>query len=109
LRNWLGLVWAEIRELPENQRAALLLNLRSVHGAAVALIADLGLATFSEIATALGMNVQALAELWNRLPLEDREIAERLGLERQQVINLRSAARQRLERRVRLGANIRKN
>jgi hypothetical protein len=37
--------------------------------------------------------------LWNRLPLEDNEIAARLNLERQQVINLRSTAREKLERR----------
>jgi DNA-directed RNA polymerase specialized sigma subunit len=32
--------------------------------------------------------------------LDDKEIAEKLGVERQQVINLRSAARQRLQRRM---------
>jgi len=35
------------------------------------------------------------------LPLEDAAIAERLGLTRQQVINLRKSARARLARRMR--------
>ena len=42
-----------------------------------------------------------LAELWPRIPLDDLEIANRLGISRQRVINLRSAARQRLARRLR--------
>jgi DNA-directed RNA polymerase specialized sigma subunit len=42
--------------------------------------------------------------LWRRLPVSDLEIAERLGVTRQQVINLRQAARQRLARGLR--ANV---
>ncbi len=38
--------------------------------------------------------------LWNDLPLEDSSIAELLGATRQQVINLRKCARERLERRM---------
>ena len=60
---------------------------------------DLGVASFREVAAALEMTPQELAEVWNRLPLEDREIAARLGVDRQQVINLRSTARERLARR----------
>jgi hypothetical protein len=86
--------------LPDRQRTALLLNLRSAQGTAIELIEDLGIATFSQLAEVLSMTKEALAELWNRLPLDDKEIAEKLGVERQQVINLRSAARQRLQRRM---------
>jgi hypothetical protein len=56
-------------------------------------------ASFREVAGALETTPPDLAELWNRLPLEDLEIAARLGLDRQQVINLRSTARERLVRR----------
>ena len=97
---WVRQLWAEIRELPDRQRTALLLNLRSAHGTAIELLADLGVASFRELADVLGLTKEDLAALWNRLPLDDREIAERLGVERQQVINLRSAARQRLQRRM---------
>jgi hypothetical protein len=99
-RSWIQRLWAEIRELPERQRPALLLNLRSPQGTAVELIEDLGMATFQELAEAIGMSREELAGIWNRLPLDDNEIARRLGVERQQVINLRSAARQRLQRRM---------
>ena len=64
---------------------------------------DLGVATFREVAAALEIGPEELAELWNRLPLEDLEIAARLGLDRQQVINLRSTARQKLARRENAG------
>jgi hypothetical protein len=40
------------------------------------------------------------AAMWNRLPLDDLTIAERLGVNRQRVINLRKSARERLTRRM---------
>lgn len=97
-------LWREVCELPLPQRRALLLNLGSAGGAgqqATAwLIPDLGIATFRALAEKLGMTAEDLASIWNRLPLPDNDIAARFGLERQQVINLRSAARQRLARRL---------
>ncbi len=103
LREHVALLWREIRELPERQRAALLLHLRTTHGAALWLIADLGVARFGELADCLAMEDGKLAEIRNRLPLEDAEIAGRLGLARQQIVNLRQAARQRLARRTSTG------
>jgi hypothetical protein len=47
------------------------------------------------------MTADDLAGLWHELPLDDRRIAERLAVTRQQVINLRKAARARLARRAR--------
>jgi hypothetical protein len=88
-------VWAEIRELPVPQRAAVLLNLRDVQ--ALPLV---GVATLREVAATLGMPAPALAAIWNRLPLEDAEIAALLHVRRQQVINYRKAARERLARRM---------
>jgi|SRR6266850_2143484 len=100
-RQTLRTVWREIRELPAPQRCALLLNLREgQEGNAVALLVTSGTATLPEIAAALQMSVSDLAEIWGRLPVDDRIIAERLGLTRQQVINLRKSARSRLERRL---------
>jgi hypothetical protein len=105
-RQTLRAVWREIRELPPPQRCALLLNLREgQEGNAVALLVTSGIATLPEIAAALQMSVSELAEIWGRLPVDDRIIAERLGLTRQQVINLRKSARSRLERRL---ANMRR-
>jgi len=99
LRQRLESLWREVLLLPGRHRSALLLSARAPNGAAVGLVVDLGIASFREAADALEMSVEELAELWNRLPLEDNEIAARLSLERQQVINLRSTAREKLERR----------
>ena len=99
-RQRLEQLWAEIRDLPAAQKAALLLNLRDNSGlAALPAFPALGVATMRQIAAALEIPAEELAGLWGRMPLSDLEIAGRLGLQRQQVINLRKAARQRLARR----------
>jgi hypothetical protein len=53
-----------------------------------------------EIARVIELPALKLAELWKDLPLSDLVIAEMLGIPRQQVINLRKSARQRLGRRM---------
>jgi DNA-directed RNA polymerase specialized sigma24 family protein len=101
-RDYLGRLWAEVRQLPPRQRAALLLNLRDERGRDVVFLLPLtGVATLREIAAALEVGAEELAALWNDLPLEDARIAARLGATRQQVINLRKCARERLARRMR--------
>jgi hypothetical protein len=103
-RQMLELLWNEIRDLSSNQRTALLLNLRDPSGMnAVALFLLLGVARFEEIAESTGMSVDDLAAVWEHLPLDDLAIAARLNITRQQVINLRRAARERLARRTLLG------
>lgn len=102
-RTYLALLWEEIRQLPPRQAAALILNLRDGQGRnAVALLPLTGIATLREIARTLDMPAERFAGIWNRLPLEDLAIAESLGITRQQVINLRKSARERLARRMRL-------
>ena len=101
-RQYLGLLWEEIKQLPLRQRAALLLNLKEEHGRSLlALLPLMGIAAMRQIAEALGMTAGQLAELWQQLPMDDARIAERLQLTRQQVINLRKSARERLGRRMR--------
>ena len=96
-------LWKEIRRLTENQRAALLLNLRDPSGVnAIALFVVLGVARVEEIAAAIRATPAELAAMWSSLPLDDITIAARLGVTRQQVINLRRAARERLARSTRL-------
>jgi hypothetical protein len=89
--------WAHICELPVRQRQALLLNLK---GDAINLFVMTGTASFRALAAALEISVEALASLWNDLPLSDNEVASRLGCTRQQVINLRMAGRKRLANRL---------
>jgi len=99
LRQRVERLWPEVLLLSARHRTALLLSARAPSGAALWLVVDLGVVSFREVAAALEITPQQLAELWNRLPLEDREIAARLGVDRQQVINFRSTARERLARR----------
>ena len=94
-------LWEELQELPVNQRAALLLNLKDATGfSCITLFPATGIATMRQLAEALEMNAENLAELWNDLPLEDARIAELCGLTRQQVINARKSGRERLARRL---------
>jgi len=100
-RETLTNLWEEIKALRPLQRSALLLNLRDEEShSAVALIVLLGVATIDEIAEVLGIEPDGLAKLWPRLPISDLEIAEMFSITRQQVINLRKAARERLVRRL---------
>jgi DNA-directed RNA polymerase specialized sigma24 family protein len=95
-------LWQEIRGLPREQRLALLLHLRDHHGNSVLFLFPLtGVATFPEIAAALGMSEERLSVLWNDLPADDRAIGEILACARQRVINLRMSARKRLANRMR--------
>lgn len=100
-RFYLELLWKEICELPQRQRVALLLNLRDAQaGDALILFTLTGIASLRRIAEVIEIPAEQLAPLWNKLPLEDAAIASLLGITRQQVINLRKSARERLARRM---------
>lgn len=100
-RAYLERLWREVISLPPRQRAALLLHLRDEQGrACIDLWTLTGVADATAVAGALSMPVEEFAELWNELPLDDNRIAARLSLTRQQVINLRKSARERLSRRM---------
>lgn len=100
-RRYVERLWLEICQLPERQRAALLLNLRDDRGGdVIALFPMLGVASIRQIAEVLGLRAEDFAALWHDLPLDDATIAARLGVTRQQVINLRKSARERLARRM---------
>ncbi len=100
-RIFLERLWKEVRELPRPQRAALLLNLREADGrGCLALFPATGVATLRQIAEALEIPAERFAEMWPQMPLDDATIARLLDLTRQQVINLRKSARERLARRL---------
>lgn len=99
-RQLLEELWGEIRLLPRAQRVALLCNLRSPQGVnVITLFPATQVATFEEVAEALEIPAGEFEVLWGRLPLDDLSIAEYLKVSRQQVINLRRNARDRLSRR----------
>jgi DNA-directed RNA polymerase specialized sigma24 family protein len=101
-RIFLQRLWEEVQLLPLAQRSALLLNLRDAGGrGCIALFPAVGVASLRQLAAALEMPLEEFAALWNQLPLDDLAIAEVLKLTRQQVINARKAARERLARRLR--------
>ncbi len=93
-------LWGEVIQLPPSQRLALLLNLRDGGGnGVIELIPATGIATFDQLAAALNLSSLKLAAVWADLPMDDAGIAGMLGVTRQQVINLRKSARDRLARR----------
>ena len=97
-------LWMEIESLPTRQRLALLLNARDPAGDSVLrLLLESSAATRPELARALDVRERELESFIARLPLRDLAIADRLQLTRQQVINLRRAARDRLARRTSRG------
>src|SRR5215213_886434 len=100
-RIFLQRLWEELQQLPVNQRAALLLNLKGADGCGcITLFPATGVASVRQLADALEMSADGFAQLWNELPLEDARIAELLALTRQQVINARKSGRERLTRRL---------
>jgi DNA-directed RNA polymerase specialized sigma24 family protein len=100
-RETIAQLWREIHELRPLQRKALLLNLRDADTTHVLTLLIAGnMASFEDLAAALEMSGAELNAIWNDLPLDDQRIALLLGVTRQQVINLRQAARHRLARRL---------
>jgi RNA polymerase sigma factor (sigma-70 family) len=96
-RRFLARVWDEVRELPVRQRIALLLNLRDANGAGLLwLLPIAGIASIRQIARVLEIPDDEFAKLWRNMPIDDATIGLRMGCSRQQVINLRMAARKRL-------------
>jgi DNA-directed RNA polymerase specialized sigma24 family protein len=100
-RQLLQLLWREIGKLPRRQRVALLLNLKNPNGInIITLFPATGIATFEEIAQTLEIPAAEFEQLWADLPLDDLRLAAFLGATRQQVINLRKTARERLLKRM---------
>jgi hypothetical protein len=99
-------LWTEIRALPLNQRIALLLSARDASGESVTRYLPItGTASIRQLAEALGFDATRLAGLWPELPLGDDRIAALLSMTRQQIINLRRSARDRLTRRMKRSAS----
>lgn len=100
-REHLERLWNEICQLPRRQRVALLCNLKNPQGVnVITLFPATRVATFEQIAAALEIPQREFEALWSKLPLEDLSLAQFLGITRQQVINLRRNARDRLMRRM---------
>ncbi len=88
---YLRWLWAELAHLSMSQRTAFLL-----HSHVTREFDHRGVASLRQLAASLGLSAEEFATIWNELPQDDFKIAERLQLQRQQVINLRRVARDRL-------------
>ena len=96
---YLQRIWRLIRELPYKQRVALLLHLRDDQGEVLTLFSA-NIANAREIAETIKISAEEFEDIWNKLPFDDLRIGQILGATRQQVINLRKSARERLSRRL---------
>lgn len=95
------LLWSEIQQLQAAHRIALLLSIRDRNRMSVAgVFAERHIASFRDIANAVGMTVGEFICVLDDLPLDDNAIGKRLGVSQPQVITYRLAARRRLERRM---------
>ena len=97
LERFVKALWPEVRTLPLKQRWAFLLHLDREE--IVAFIHH-GCCSLHQVAESLQISPEEFAEWFARIPAPDDSIAERLGLARRQVINLRKCARERLGRRL---------
>ena len=94
-------LWLEIQKLSDKQRTALLLSMRDEDGGSILpLFFSLQITTAKELASKLSMTAEQFGKFWSELPLDDLRIGSLLGITRQQVINLRKCARERLARRI---------
>ena len=92
-------LWLAVLSLRPEHRKALLLNLRDGTGDNLLAAFPMSrVASVRDIAAALEISLEQLAQIWNSLPWDDHRIAEYLGCRRQQVINLRQTARTKLAR-----------
>ncbi len=90
--HWL---WREVQTLGLRARTAFLL-----HAPVTRDFEYQGVASIRELAAVLDIPAEEFAGYWAEIPLDDLRIASRLGLARQQVINLRKSARIQLGRKV---------
>jgi hypothetical protein len=89
-------LWNEIAELPLNQRKALLYALEPEELQAFKLVVPA-----EQLAGLVGLSRRDLNTLISTMPLSDNLIARHVGATRRQVINMRQAARRRLDRKLR--------
>jgi len=100
-RDELRSIWLEIAALPIKQRTALLYNLRDEGGTEMLFVFfNSRIAKLGDLAEALGLSPHECAGILPMLPLEDKVIAERMGITAKQVSNLRKVARENLRRRL---------
>jgi len=95
-RDHLRRLWNVMCGLSPRQAAVILLD-RKTSGMFLQLFPALGIATRQEIAQLMDMDITTLADLWDKLPLMDKQIAANLRISAEQVAQMRRRAEQKLE------------
>jgi len=91
-------LFQEIGSLEPAQRQALLLNMKDSHGYSIEWFLFANIATEEQLAELLEIPVEGFMKLMHALPMTDKEIGRRIGIEAMKVANMRKAVRDRLER-----------
>ncbi len=99
LERFLRALWPEVCALPRTQLWAFILHLERDE---VMAFVRHGCCSLSRIAEVMAVPPEEFVAWFEQLPWPDDRIAERLGLTRRQVINLRKCARERLGRRLKM-------
>jgi len=92
-------LFAEIQKLSAVQRKALLLNMGDSQNDGIECFLLANVATEEQLASLLEFSTAEFRQLLGRLPMTDKEIGDRLGIDSVKVGNIRKAVRDRLERR----------
>jgi hypothetical protein len=106
--NYLHRIWEEIKTFPPHLRKVMILSLKESRKIeAVTLLLKKRIAAIAEIAQALEVSLEEFSEIFARLPMSSKEIAEFLKIEdegrtskEQKVDNLRRIARDLLRKRL---------
>jgi RNA polymerase sigma factor (sigma-70 family) len=94
-------IWNEIKLLPPNQRYALSLGMVDEDGENILdLLIREEIVTFAQLASDLGMPLNALMDLWKQIPMDSSTMADYLGATRRQVNQWRFRALQSLKKRL---------
>jgi hypothetical protein len=98
LADYLACLWRTMRTVLTQRQSAVILLDTKTQGKFLALFQLLGVATPQDLTALMGITVSRLSDLWDELPLGDEQIAGILQMSAPQVVQLRRAARQKLER-----------
>lgn len=95
-------LWAEIKQLPAQQRSAVSLSLTDQNGNDLfSILLDAEAVTGTQLANDLGLTPVEFVELWRQLPMENASLAMHLGVTRAQVNKWRWRGLQQLRQRLR--------
>src|SRR5262249_23340495 len=99
-RSALQKLWDEVCRMPVNQRETFIFSFSNSKGDdLLSLLFNAGVATPSQMAKELGLPLDRLMTIWKEMPMRNVDIADLLGVERQQVNKWRHRAMKQLEKR----------